>query len=68
MKETKEISISLSPNLYEKMANYARQHEIPLEKVIQMALIEFFEVGPLLEGDRKRKQIWDIIDVPEDDY
>ena len=68
MIRTKDINFKLSFDLFTKVEQYAKDHEIPIEKVIQMALIEFFDIGPLLEGEQKRKQIWDIIDVPADDY
>ena len=67
MKGTKNINLNLSFDLYAKVEEYAKDHEIPIDKVIQIALTEFFDIGLLLEGEPKRKQIWDIIDVPAND-
>ena len=67
MKRTKSVNFNLSSDLYAKVEEYSNAHEIPIEKVIQMALAEYFESGLLLEEEKKRKRIWDIINVPEDD-
>ncbi len=65
MKETKEIIINIPLDLHSMAEQYANKHEIPLEKVFHMALKEFFDITPLLEKEKERKSIWDIIDVPE---
>lgn len=66
MKRINSINVSLSNDLYKNVEKYARDHEIPIEEVIRMAIEEFFEIGLLLEQEQKRKSIWDIIDIPED--
>jgi hypothetical protein len=67
MKRTKSVNFNLSSDLYAKVEEYSKAHQIPIEEVIQMALAEYFDSGLLLEEEKKRKRIWDIIDVPEDD-
>ena len=67
MKETKEINFNISSGLYARIKQYSIDHKVPIENVIQMALTEFFNIGQLLEGEKVRKEVWDIIDMPDDD-
>ena len=67
MKETKEINFNISSDLYAKIKQYSIDHKVPIENVIQMALTKFFDIVPLLEGEKGRKEVWDIIDMPDDD-
>ena len=57
MKGTKEINCFITPDFYAKIEQYKKYHNISLEKLIHTALDEFFDIGSLLEGERKRKQI-----------
>jgi hypothetical protein len=66
MKGINSINVSLSNDLYKNVKKYAKDHEISIEEVVRMAINEFFDIGPLLEQEQKRKSIWDIIDIPED--
>jgi hypothetical protein len=64
MKGIQNINITLSQKIFEKIENYAQYHKISPEKVIQIALREFFDLETLLENKERRKKIWDIIDAP----
>lgn len=65
MKIKNSINVSLSNDLYKNVKKYSKDHQIRLEEVIRMATDVFFDIGPLLEEKQKRKNIWDIIDAPE---
>ena len=61
----KSIHLNLSAELHAKIRKYAKKHQVSEEKVVQLALLEFFDLGPLLEDGRTRREVWDIIDVPD---
>ena len=65
MTKLKNIHLNLSAGLHAKILKYAKEHQVSEEKVIQLALLEFFDLGPLLEDGRTRREVWDIIDIPD---